>query len=47
MAEIAGLSSSVRWSEFEAGMRRPNWAHWELILLRMGKHPTLRLVRRR
>jgi hypothetical protein len=46
MAQLAGLASEARWSEYERGTRRPHWALWELILLRMGKHPSLRLVER-
>lgn len=43
MAELAGLTHSVRWTEYESGVRRPHWALWELVLLRVDQHPTLRL----
>jgi hypothetical protein len=47
MAVLAGLESPDRWSEYERGTKRPHWALWELLLLRMDKHPTLRLTVRR
>jgi DNA-binding transcriptional regulator YiaG len=45
-AEVAGVSSQVRWAEYETGVRRPHWALWELFLLRIGRHPDWRLVRK-
>lgn len=46
-AAVAGLSSSVRWAEYEAGTRRPAAALWELWLLRMRMHPDFQLLPRR
>lgn len=45
-AEIAGLASSKRWQEYEAGERRPAAATWELWLLRTDRHPTHELRER-
>ena len=42
-AKLAGLSSQSRWAEYEAGVRRPAAQAWELWLLRVDKHPTLKL----
>lgn len=47
MAKIAGLSHGPRWSEYERAQRRPHWALWEMLLLKLDVHPTKRLYRRR
>lgn len=46
-ARLIGLSSQSRWAEYEAGMKVPGAALWELWLLLVDQHPSMRLTRRR
>lgn len=47
IAEIAGLKAWQRWQEYEAGKHKMDPARWELLLLRLDQHPTMRLVKRK
>lgn len=46
-AEAAGLKGRWRWQEYEAGVRRPAAATWELWLLKTRMHPDYELIPRR
>jgi len=46
MAELAGLGAGQRWSEYENGTRRPSFTAYEWLLLKLGEHPTHKIVRR-
>lgn len=35
-----GLSSALRWSEYERGVRTPDASRYALYLLATGQHPT-------
>lgn len=37
-AEMAGLAHGYRWSEYERGVQVIGRAHWELFLIKVGKH---------
>lgn len=43
-AALVHLGNVMRWSEYERGVRRIDTARWELWLLLVGQHPTLRLI---
>lgn len=43
-AYLVHLSSAVRWSEYERGVRHIDPARWELFLLLTEQHPRLRVV---
>lgn len=43
-AYLVHLSSAVRWSEYERGVRQIDPARWELFLLLTNQHPRLRAV---
>lgn len=47
MAELMGLGHGPRWSEYERDERRPQWPHYELMLLWLDQHPTHRLSLRK
>lgn len=38
-AQVVGLGSNMRWSEYERGARVPDTARWALYLLTTGQHP--------
>lgn len=44
MAEIARLADRQSWAKYEAGSVDCDAARWELCLLLLGQHPTLRLA---
>jgi len=46
-SELVYLGSASRWSDYERGVVPMDPARWELFLLRVGRHPQLRLARRR
>lgn len=43
-AYLVHLSSAVRWSEYERGVRQIDPARWELFLLLTNQHSRLRAV---
>lgn len=43
-AALVHLGSAMRWSDYERGVRSIDLARWELWLLRVGQHPTARLI---
>lgn len=43
MNALAGVRHP-RWAEYESGARRPHWAAYELLLLKLGQHPTGKLT---
>lgn len=43
-AYLVHLSSGIRWSEYERGIRNIDQARWELFLLLTEQHPRLRVV---
>lgn len=45
IAEIAGASTRTV-EDWLSGSRRPDCARWELLLLRLDKHPTYALTER-
>jgi hypothetical protein len=45
-AELVHLGDVMRWSEYERGVRAPDWARWQLFLLLTNQHPKARLVNR-
>ena len=46
-AEVAGLAGWRQWAGWESGERRPSAQSWELLLLRLGRHPRYILLERR
>lgn len=46
MAELAGRIGQQWWYKLEAGRSTCDIATWELVLLKTGQHPTLRLETR-
>lgn len=38
-AQLVHLGSGSRWSEFESGSKTIDMARWELLLVKLGKHP--------
>lgn len=46
-ASSAGLSSRVRWTEYENGTRQMEATRWTLYLLETGQHPTHKVIRRK
>lgn len=43
-ATLVHLSSGLRWSEYERGVRNIDPARWELFLLLTGQHPRLSVI---
>jgi len=43
-AALVHLSSAIRWSEYERGIRNIDPARWEFFLLLTNQHPSLRVV---
>ena len=46
-AALVHLGAVSRWGEYEAGMRSPDPARFELFLLMTDQHPVYRLAKRR
>jgi hypothetical protein len=47
-AQLVGLGSRKRWSEYETGAATIDAIRWDYFLLRTGQHPEFRpLVRKR
>lgn len=46
-AKLVHLGAVSRWGEYEAGMRTPDPARFELFLLLTDQHPVYRLAKRR
>jgi hypothetical protein len=46
-ALAVGLSTGMRWSEYERGVRQIDPTRWALYLLLTDQHPGLRVTRRR
>jgi putative transcriptional regulator len=47
MAELASASSYRTWQNWELGEREMPGGVYELVLLKLDQHPTLKLVKRR
>lgn len=47
MAELAGADSYRTWQNWELGAREMPGIVYEMVLLRLDQHPTLRLVKKR
>lgn len=43
-AELVHLGASVRWAEYERGVRTMDAARWELFLIKAGQHPDFQRV---
>lgn len=43
-AALVHLSSGLRWSEYERGVRNIDPARWELFLLLTGQHPRFAVI---
>jgi len=46
-AQLVGLGSRKRWSEYETGAATIDPIRWAFFLLHTGQHPAYRLARRR
>lgn len=43
-AELVGLGSKARWSEYERGVTGIDAARWAIFLLSTGQHPSVRVA---